>query len=271
MQIRQITDSNEVKAQTHQARRLPVLWPWLLVGAAWTTALLAILFHQTQLIDHHYLLEESHLPWLAAMVLFLAVWQVMTVAMMLPSSMPMVSMMIYASRKQRHPRAAQAAFLGGYALVWTGFACAAFVGDTQIHRLVDSWPWLARHSWVIGATTLAMAGVFQFTPLKQRCLKQCRSPFGFFVRYYRQGGGAAWRLGVRHGAFCLGCCWALMLVMFGLGVGSLVSMALLTGVMVIEKTSPGGQRLSPVIGIILLGLSALWLAHPVWLLGGIGV
>jgi len=134
-----------------------VLWPWLLVGGAWTIAGLSILFHQTQLIDHHYLLEESHLPWLAALVLFLAGWQFMTVAMMLPSSMPMVYMMIYASRKQRHTVAVQAAFLGGYALVWTGFACAAFLGDTQIHRLVDSWPWLALHSWLIGATTLAIA------------------------------------------------------------------------------------------------------------------
>ncbi len=71
--------------------------------------------------------------------------------------------------------------------------------------------------------------------------------------------------------FCLGSCWALMLVMFGLGVGSLLSMAVLTEVMVVEKTSPGGQRLSPVIGIILLGLAALWLAHSAWLLGGIGV
>jgi predicted metal-binding membrane protein len=271
MHTRPITDSNEAKGQTQQSRRLPVLWPWLLVGGAWTTAGLSILFHQTQLIDHHYLLEESHLPWLAALVLFLAAWQCMTVAMMLPSSMPMVYMMISASRKQRHTVAVQAAFLGGYVLVWTGFACAAFLGDTQIHRLVDSWPWLALHSWLIGAMTLAIAGVFQFSPLKGRCLKQCRSPFSFFVRYYRKGVGAAWHLGFRHGLFCLGCCWALMLVMFGIGVGSLLLMAVLTGVMVIEKTYPGGQRLSPVIGIILLGLSALWLAHPAWLLGGIGV
>ncbi len=266
---------SDLKKQEHarpaSSRRAPVLWPWILVIGAWTTALLAILLHQAQLIDHHYLLEESHLPWFAALVIFLAVWQLMTVAMMLPSSMPMVYMMIYASRKQPHPVAIQAAFLAAYALLWTGFASAAFLGDTQIHRLVDTWPWLAGRTWLIGATTLAIAGVFQFTPLKQSCLKQCRSPFGFFVRYYRKGVGAAWHLGLRHGAFCLGCCWALMMVMFGLGVGSLVSMAVLTGVMVVEKTYPGGQRLSPVIGIILLGLSALWLAHPVWLQGGIGV
>jgi predicted metal-binding membrane protein len=123
----------------------------------------------------------------------------------------------------------------------------------------------------IGAATLALAGGFQFSPLKTCCLNECRRPFRFFRRSYRKGVGAAWQLGLRYGVLCLESCWALMLVMFGLGVGSLLSMALLTGVMVVEKTYPGGQRLSPVIGIILLGLSALWLAHPAWLLGGIGV
>jgi predicted metal-binding membrane protein len=248
-----------------------VIWPWLLVGAAWTLAGLAVLTNQRSLINHHYLLEESHLPVLVALLVFLAGWQVMTVGMMLPSSMPMVSMIVHAGRQQRRAQAVPAAFLAGYAVVWTAFALVAFVGDTQIHWLVHHWIWLDTHSWVIGATTCAVAGVFQFSPLKGRCLRQCRSPFSFFVRSYRKGVGAAWHLGLRHGAFCLGSCWALMLVMFGIGVGSLLSMALLTGVMVIEKTYPGGQRLSPVIGIILLGLSALWLAQPAWLLGGIGV
>src|SRR5438552_17167393 len=127
------------------------------------------------------------------------------------------------------------------------------------------WFWLGTHTWVTGATTFAAAGVFQFSPLKGRCLKQCRSPFSFFVRSYRKGAAAAWRLGLRHGVFCLGSCWALMLVMFGLGVSSLVSMALLTGVMVMEKTFPGGRRLSPIIGVVLLLLALLWLVHPVWL------
>lgn len=252
----------------HQA---PVLWPWILVIVAWTVALVAALTNQNYLIDHHYLLEESHLSRLLALVVFLACWQVMTVAMMLPSSMPMVSMLVHASRQQQHPRAVQAAFLAGYALVWTAFALGAFVGDIQIHWLVHHWFWLYTHSWAIGIATFAVAGVFQFTPLKKRCLRQCCSLLSFFVRYYRKGVGAAWRLGLRHGMFCLGSCWALMLVMFGLGVGGLVWMAMLAGVILVEKTFPGGQRLRPVIGIVLLGLSALWLAHPAWLLGGIGV
>jgi len=243
---------NQERTRSTSRPRALVLWPWAMIIAAWTLALLAVITNQTYLINHHYLLEESHLPTFTALVVFLACWQVMTVAMMLPSSMPMMYMMVHASRKQRRPLVVQMAFLAGYAVVWTAFAVAAFLGDTQIHRLVHSWVWLYLHSWVIGAATLALAG-------------------GFFVRYYRKGSGAAWRLGLRHGMFCLGCCWALMLVMFGLGVGSLVSMAVLTGVMVVEKTFPGGQRLSPVIGIALLLLAVLWLAHPAWLLSSIEV
>ncbi len=134
-----------------------------------------------------------------------------------------------------------------------------------VHRLVALWPWLAVHVWLIAAVTFLIAGLFQFSPLKERCLDRCRTPLGFFLHYYRKGMGLAWCLGVRHGGYCLGCCWALMLVMFGVGVGNLAGMAALTGAMVIEKTVPGGKRLSPVIGIMLLLLGVLWLAHPVWL------
>ena len=119
-----------------------------------------------------------HLPVLVTLLVFLACWQVMTVGMMLPSSMPMVHMIVHAGRQQRRPHAVPGAFLAAYALVWTGFALVAFLGDTQIHRLVHHWFWLDMHSWVIGATTFAVAGLFQFSPLKGRCLKQCRSPFG---------------------------------------------------------------------------------------------
>lgn len=260
-----VAEAADIKDGSRARRRGPVLWPWMLVVAAWALAGLAVFTNHTYLINHYYLLEVSHLPVLVALVVFLACWLVMTAGMMLPSSMPMVNMVVYVGRQQRRPLAVPGAFLAAYAVVWSAFALVAFLLDTRIHWLVAHWFWLYMHSWVIGATTFAIAGVFQFTPLKSRCLKQCRSPFGFFVRYYRQGVGAAWHLGLRHGVFCLGCCWALMLVMFGIGVDSLVSMALLTGVMVVEKTYPGGQHLSPVIGIILLLLGVLWLAHPIWL------
>src|SRR5262249_43800657 len=142
---------------------------------------------------------------------------------------------------------------------------AAFLGDGLVHQLADAWPWLQDHPWIVGGLTLAVAGAFQFSALKERCLTQCRSPFSFFVRYYRRGVGQAWRLGLRPGAFWLGCCWALMLIMFGVGVGALAVMGLLAGVMLVEKVAPGGQRLGRAIGVTLLLLSALWVLHPAWL------
>ncbi|HEU5441911.1 MAG TPA: DUF2182 domain-containing protein [Ktedonobacterales bacterium] len=242
-------------------------WPWLLVAAAWTAALLATLSGRRELVDHHYLLEESGLPWLLAAAVFLLCWQVMLAAMMLPSSMPLVKMVIFASRHQRRvrPVAVVGAFLAGYAAVWTAFALVAFLGDAGIHHAVDAWPWLAAHSFVIGAVTFAIAGAFQFTPLKERCLSACRTPLSFFTRHYREGVAPAWRLGLRHGLFCLGCCWALMLVMFGVGVGSLAWMAGLAGVMVIERAIPGGRRIVPFVGVALLVLAVIWCLHPAWL------
>jgi len=258
--------ATNMTARTNPAqprRRAPLYWPWVLVVAAWAVALVAALTGRTYLIDHDYLLEQSRLSWPATLAIFLASWQVMTVGMMLPSSMPMVYMLVHASRHQARPRTTQLAFLAGYAAVWTVFALAAFFADTLVHRLVDHWPWLGANSYLIGTITFAGAGAFQFSPLKERCLKACRGPFSFFVRYYRKGVGAAWHLGLRHGLFCLGCCWALMLVMFGVGVGSLVWMAALAGVMVVEKTVPGGRWLSPVVGIALVLLAAVWLVQPV--------
>jgi predicted metal-binding membrane protein len=258
------TNLTKLTDHAQPRRRAPLYWPWVLIAAAWAVALLATLTGRSYLIDHDYLLEQSRLPWPATVAIFLAVWQVMTIAMMLPSSMPMIYMMVHASRSQARPRAVQAAFLAGYAVVWTAFAVAAFLGDTLIHRLIDRWPWLDANSYLIGALTFMVAGAFQFSPLKERCLTACRSSFSFFVRYYRKGVGAAWHLGLRHGTFCLGCCWALMLIMFGIGVGSLAWMAALAGVMVLEKTVPGGQRLSPIVGVALVLLAAVWVVHPIW-------
>lgn len=266
MPLLHLADQEQLVDHARRPHRTLVLWPWLLVAVAWTVLVLATVAHQTYLLDHHYLLQASGLPWLAAFEVFLLCWQVMTVAMMLPSSMPMVQLVVYAGRRQGRSLAVPLAFLAGYAVVWTAFAAGAFLGDTLVHRLVDLWPWLTVHAWLIGAITFFVAGLFQFSPLKGRCLDMCRTPLGFFMRHYQRGVGAAWHLGVRHGGFCLGCCWALMLVMFGVGVGNLAAMAALTGAMVIEKAVPGGKRLSPVIGIILLLLGVLWLAHPVWLL-----
>ena len=272
MRAMKLIDQRDQQDARPSARsRAPVLWPWVLVIAAWTAVLLATLTKQNSLINHNYLLTQSHLSWFVALVVFLVSWQVMTVAMMLPSSMPLISVIVHASRRRRYPWVMQATFLVGYACVWTVFAFAAFLLDTLVHWLVSNWFWLYMHSWLIGAVIFAIAGGFQFLPLKERCVKQCRSPLSFFTRYYRQGVDPGWHLGLRHGIFSLGSCWALMFVMFGIGQGSIVWMAVLTGLMVVEKTYPGGQLLSPLLGTALLLLAVLWMIHPVWLLAGSGV
>ncbi len=177
--------------------------------------------------------------------------------MMLPSSLPLVRLFAAASAAQPRPRAAMAGFLGGYALVWSAFGALAFLFDVGVHAAVDSSPWLAHNDWLIGGSVLALAGAFQFTTLKDACLDRCRHPGHFLLRFYERGTGGGFRLGARHGAFCLGCCWALMLVMFSVGVASLGWMAVLTALMVYEKTQPAGARSVPVTGVSLLAAAAL--------------
>src|SRR5256884_7088074 len=159
-----VTEVTDVKDDAQPSHRAPVLWPWVLVVTAWTIAGLSVLTNQSYLINHHYLLEESHLPVLVALLVFLACRQVMTVGMMLPSSMPMVYMIVHAGRQQRRPHAVPGAFLAGYAVVWTAFALVAFLGDTQIHWLPPHRVWLLTQSWAIGRATPPIPRGFQFRP-----------------------------------------------------------------------------------------------------------
>lgn len=248
---------------TIQQRFAPshVVWSlWAVVIIAWGLAGFAMVTGQQALIDHDAILHQGSPPSLVDFLLFFAAWQVMTAAMMLPSSIPMMNLFTQISSGQKHARWVFVAFFAAYFVVWTGFAVAAIGLDSQIHALVDRWAWLAAHPRLIGGVLLALAGLFQFSALKERCLRECRTPKGFLWRYYRQGVGPAWRLGIRHGLFCLGCCWALMLVMFGVGVGSLFWLTVLTGTMVIEKTTRWGRRLVPAVGVGLLSLAIFTIA-----------
>ena len=201
----------------------------------------------------------------AALLLFLVAWQAMIAAMMLPSSLPLIRFFDAVSRQHERSAGARAAFLAGYAAVWTGFGLLAFLGDVGVHRTVEAVPWLTARPWLVAGSVLALAGAFQFSDLKEQCLSKCRQPGPYLLAHYRRGRAAAFRLGLGHGLFCLGCCWTLMLVMFAAGVAVLWWMAALTAVMVYEKTGRHGRALTPVIGLALLGLSALAFAHPAWL------
>ena len=197
---------------------------------------------------------------LGGVVVFVAVWAVMMAAMMLPAAAPMI--LIFASAQAR--RARQAAvptwvFIAGYLLVW---AAAGFL----VHGLVQIGSDVAtgltsadRASWApvaLGATLLA-AGLYQFTPLKRVCLIHCRSPFAFVAQHWRDGRIGALRMGLRHGGYCLGCCWALFAVMVAAGVMSLAWMLLLTLLVFIEKVLPQGRRAAPVIGVALILLGVM--------------
>jgi predicted metal-binding membrane protein len=191
-------------------------------------------------------------------------WQVMVAAMMLPSSLPLVRMFAAASAGVPDRGRAMAAFVGAYAAVWSGFGLLAFAGDAGLHALVASSAWMTANDWVIAPSVLLMAGAFQFTPLKDACLRACRHPASFLRRHYRRGPRGAFALGARHGMFCVGCCWALMLVMFAAGAVSLVWMAALTALMVHEKTRPSGARTVPLTGTVLLAAGStlmLWGAY----------
>src|SRR6185437_12998558 len=140
--MRAVNRSQDVKlnepAEAHA--RLLAHWPWLLVVCAWALVLLATWAHQSYLINHDYLIQESGLPWIAALIFFLICWQVMIAAMMLPSSLPLISRF---TRAVRPLHTSIIAFLAGYAFIWTAFAAVAFLGDTGIHLLVNHWSWLA--------------------------------------------------------------------------------------------------------------------------------
>jgi predicted metal-binding membrane protein len=183
----------------------------------------------------------------------------------------MVRLFVKVSRQQTKPQLALLAFLGAYAAVWTGFAIIALLFDIGLHSLVQHWHWLHHHPWIIAGSTLVLAGGFQFSSLKEQCLNSCRHPLSFLTHHYQRGLKAAWNLGIRHGLYCLGCCWALMLVMLAVGVGHFTWMIVLTVVMTLERTWKQGRKIVPIVGITFLIWGGLVLLNPGWLpdlLGG---
>jgi predicted metal-binding membrane protein len=225
---------------------------WALAGAAWVVLLLGTLLGWSSLADHHHLLGGHGPVGGLAIVGFLGAWQLMIVAMMLPTAMPAIALFARASRAAPGGGLALAIFVSAYFVVWTAFAILALLGDATLHALVHRLPAIAAREGLVTGSLIAAAGAFQFSELKHRCLDACRNPLHFIWRFYRRGAFPALRLGIRHAAFCVGCCWALMLVMFGVGVGSMLWMMGLTGVMVLERTSEFGRRLVPYVGAMLL-------------------
>ncbi len=203
----------------------------------------------------HYLHHDGTAGPLAAQAALFAVgWFLMIVAMMLPSSVPLVLTFARLVGRRRQPTLLVSLLLVGYLIVWTGFGFAVWIGDRGIHAAVDALPWLAEHPQLIIGTTLLVAGLWQFSPLRERCLEECRSPLGFVISRWH---GTSERreslaMGLAHGAFCVGCCWSLMLVMFGVGLASVPAMLGLGAITAIERNLPWGRRITRPLGVVLI-------------------
>lgn len=246
--------------QVRSARRIPTAVPVAIV-LAWLAAVLADLTGAAERMQHDGL-AHSGLPLWAATAVFLLSWQVMVVAMMLPSTVPLVRLFAGVSANAPRPGRQIAALLGGYAAVWSAFGVVAFWSDLAFHRFVEHNPWLESRTFLISGTVLLLAGAFQFSDLKEACLSKCRNPGAYLLPRYRRGAGAAFRLGRGHGLFCLGCCWALMLLMFTVGLTSLWWMAALAALMYYEKVGRWGRRAADLAGVALLAAGGLVLLLP---------
>ena len=186
--------------------------------------------------------------------LFVVSWVVMTTAMMLPTSLPLILLFQQMLGRRRGARWLPAGLIAGYLGVWSVFGLGLYAGDWVLHRLVEAVPGLEARAWVISALILLLAGLYQFTPLKYHCLDKCRSPLSFIASHWqgRHAAREAIGLGVHHGLFCIGCCWSLMLVMFAVGAGSLGWMLALSAVMALEKNAPWGRKIAAPLGLVLL-------------------
>lgn len=208
--------------------------------------------------------DPSTWPAVTLIPLFL-MWAIMMIAMMLPSALPMILTFAAVSRnRQRLGRAyaSMSIFLAGYVAIWCAFSAIAALGQWWLHRhALLSSSMAANRAWFAGGLLLA-AAIFQFTPLKRACLTHCRGPLEFIMTRWREGNRGAFQMGLEHGAFCTGCCWALMALLFVAGVMNILWIAALTLLVGLEKMLPAQSRVSAISGIALAASGFCLLAQP---------
>jgi predicted metal-binding membrane protein len=237
-----------------------------LVMLAWMSLWIWDRSPYSRYLDHGKLPEIGAASFVISVGLYFIGWTLMTTAMMLPTTLPLLDIFRRLTSQRRERVQLMAFLITGYLSVWGAFGAAAHVADWLLHELVERSPWLEANAYVIGAGTLLVAGAFQFSPLKYRCLDKCRAPLSFVMSYWRGGDdrrNAFW-LGINHGLFCVGCCWALMLLMFGVGVGNIGWMLALGVVMAVEKNARWGRKLSRPLGFSLLAWGLLILVNRAW-------
>jgi predicted metal-binding membrane protein len=240
----------------------------IVVAAAAAIALLglAYLFYQGWSMQHMDLVAMA-MPSTGAwgsmdLLLVFAMWAVMMVAMMVPSATPMLLTFATVARSRRAQGRAFVpvwVFLGGYLVLWTAFSLAATLAQWGLHSLALISPMMVGTSPLLGSLLLITAGVYQWTPVKQACLRHCRMPLQFLLTCWQDGTAGAFLMGVRHGAYCLGCCWLLMAILFAVGVMNLVWIAALSVFVLVEKIIPRGFSVAKAAGLLLVGWGG-WMA-----------
>jgi predicted metal-binding membrane protein len=194
------------------------------------------------------------------LLLLWAMWAVMMTGMMLPSASPMLLLYGAVARRSAKGSAARQiyAIAAGYLIVWTVFSLGATALQRVLATLFLVSPMMETTSPIAGATLLLIAGIYQLTPFKHACLRTCQSPLGFLMSRWRPGPAGAFRMGLEHGAYCVGCCWALMLLLFAGGVMNLTVILALTAFVAFEKLAPFGIRGARISGVLLI-LAGLWM------------
>jgi predicted metal-binding membrane protein len=196
--------------------------------------------------------------WPRELAALFIMWAVMMVGMMLPSAAPLILLIlgVYRRRDDRHTRLNSLLFLGGYLLVWTLFSLVAASGQIALHRAALLSAEMEARSGILAAAILIITGVYQWLPMKGACLSHCRSPLSFLSHHWREGRAGAVRMGFVHGLFCVGCCWALMALLFIAGVMNLLWVAAIAVFVLVEKLSRQGLLFGRVAGVLLVGWGA---------------
>ncbi len=200
----------------------------------------------------------------ATLVPLFLMWAEMMVAMMIPSAAPMILTFAMVNRKRREqerPFVPTGIFLLGYLVVWIGFSALAAVAQWILHAKALLSPMMVSTSPILGGVILIVAGIFQWTPLKNACLKHCRSPLSFLMTDWREGKWGALFMGLKHGAYCTGCCWFLMALLFVAGVMNVWWIAIIAVFVLLEKVVPRGLWLGKIAGVLLAGWGVWMMAR----------
>jgi predicted metal-binding membrane protein len=197
--------------------------------------------------------------------LFLATWVAMMVAMMFPAAAPMILLFDRVERGKREAGRSYVPtmyFVGAYLAIWTVFGVLAFALAGGVERLATDADWITEDWARIGGVLLIVAGIYQLTPLKDVCLSKCQSPISFLMTSWRDGKVGAVQMGLLHGAYCVGCCWLLFVILLPLGVMNVAAMIVIALLVFGEKTLPLGHRLARVAAVVLVVYGAVVLLVP---------